>query len=1029
VLLTNFTQPLHGAQLSTKRPYPKGKLPPLKRQESIPTAPAVPQEDSKESKKPVRQQSHAKKDQKIANGKESKQAKKQTTAPNTRNLMMVFDDGNDTGAMIDKFTTGLLQQCAFIIINQQLWQRFKTAPTKTLFTKEWAPDPEEDALSKALGSQTCAETLFTPSEWDVYAADGQDANNEDRFYVFVPHAYVKTQLGNVQQDSDLGINISTLTLIKDPLNTAETKTASENNYQQGTVVTDALNHILCHTSTHPWNVYCIGHGSKGDRSTGKIIGLSIPTFENITLFFNTKVRTNFFFYDTCFAGGQHLAIPFTIEKAPIRLSYPIAAGSISDAPTSSQVALLGSWKSRPQLQIKIHMEALSKTVGKPIHFFTSLNFPAFFKGLEAFASEISGSMDLIYTLNAVGGFLTPDLQKIAFLQNMPHIRMPGTESFQLMHAEKELPIINLTHALINAKNIDARDHSQPWEIDVTGNNIVLLQTSDIAIPLIINTGTKLVPLMPTIPILHATEKTPKDLERQHLVTFTAPLIAHMGLFVTLSTLWYLPKQIQLSDTILLIDTLVCGNDLEDSQQEILSKKTTLQLKQVMIYINTPNPFSPTANNTALLTHGKKAFLIDMDKLATPLAPLSAKATRQYQALYEQYKKYCIDMSLKPLREANQKHLEQYTITKATKALEFMKKELQIRREKRVQEMKSRIISATQHDFLSADVAKNSAALARFKSFLSKNIELAIPVAIETAIAAMQSAHKNVQKNTILLFEALLGENHGVAQAIETGLKGIVSDDATTRKNAQTLFRIIFLKPQHLTYAITMAQADIRAADEDTRNTALTLFNVLFSQGHAFDEALSVVNHNIIATEPYIRRGALELLKTLFKENNDYMPAQAVIKELEKIDNPRSNRRILNELKNVLMWKAAKILTKPTNGSAITEKEEKEKEETPVSSTASTPRQMSSPLTSPAPSPKGNPIIAPPPSAISTPKSEQLVASPASAIASPADQQIVVTNPEIKSSDKGYWTCPTCGVDTKDPEMACVGCGKPKPADS
>ena len=1003
VLCIHLFQPLHGAKSTPSKPR---RLPPLTT--PIPTAPAIPQEEPKEAKQPVRQQSHVKKDPKTTTGKESKQAKKQATVPTTRNLIMIFDAGADAGAMIDKFATALQQQCAFIIITQQLWERFKTTPAKTIFTKAWAPDPEDDTLSKVLGNQTCADILFTPNQWNVYAADGQAANKQDRLYVFMPHQYVKTTLGNAKQDNDLGLNISTLALVKDPLSTAETKTASELNYEQGNVVADALNQILCQTSTHPWNVYCIGHGSKGDRNTGKIVGLSIPTFESITLFFNTKVRTNFFFYDTCFAGGKHLTTPFTIEKAPVRLSYPIAAGSISDAPTSSQMVLLGSWEERPGLPIKIPMETISKAVGKPIHLFAGINFPTFFNGLEAFASGISDSMDLIRTLNTVSGFLTPDLQKVAFLENMPHICMPGADSFQIIRLSNELPLINLTHALINAKNIDSLRNNQPWEIDVTGDNIVLLQTSDIAIPLIINTGTKLVPLMPTIPFLHATSKTPKELEHQHLVTFTAPLIAHMGLFVTLSSLWYLPKQIQLTNTMLLIDTLICGNDLEESQQKIVSKKIALQLKRVMIYINTPNPFSPNAHNTALFTCDKRAFFIDMDQLVAPLSPLSPEAAHQYQAMYEQYRSYCIDDRLKTLREKNEKNLGLYTITKATKALEFMKKELQVRREKRVQELKTHILEATQKEFLSNDITKSAAALTRCKNFITKDVTFAFPILIETASAGIFSPHKNVQKNSLSLFEALLMKNQGVPQAIDTALKGEISNDAATRKNANTLFMIIFFQEKNLAYTISMAQAGIRSSDEDTRNTALTLFNVFFAQGHGFDEALSAVNHNIIAAEPYVRQGALELLKALFKENKDYMPAQTIIKRLEETKDPRGNRQMLKDLKNVLMWKAAKVLTHQADTAAITEPEEEA-----FTSAASSPRQPSGPLTSPLTSPKGRQVIAP----------------PTSAVTSPTAQQIIVTTPTTQPQQDESWICPNCDTENKAAEAICIECKEPKPSDS
>ena len=344
--------------------------------------------------------------------KESKEEKKQAAAPITRNLIMIFDDGNDKDAMLKVLATGLVQQCAFILITQQLWELFKIAQIKTAFTDNEETDTQQLALHKILGDQSCTDIFFTPSEWDVYMTDDKDTNKQDRFYVFVPHRYISAELDNARDDKALGLNISTLSPVKDPLKTTPTPNAAENNYYKGTVVANALQKILCPITTHPWNIYCTGHGNRGDRNTGTIAGLSIPAFENLMQFFNKPLMrpTNFFVYTTCFGGGEHLTMPFVTKGAATTLSYPIATTSLTDAPTALKALI--STQDNPTLSFKSPTIAvLSAKTNCPVHFYSSINFDTFFKGLEAFANGTSKSNGLIITLNAVRWISFPRFTK------------------------------------------------------------------------------------------------------------------------------------------------------------------------------------------------------------------------------------------------------------------------------------------------------------------------------------------------------------------------------------------------------------------------------------------------------------------------------------------------------------------------------------------------------------------------------------------------------------------------------------------
>jgi len=54
-----------------------------------------------------------------------------------------------------------------------------------------------------------------------------------------------------------------------------------------------------------WDIYLNGHGGNNIIS-----GLSLENFQKTLQFFNDKVKTRFLFYETCYAGGKHLRIPF-----------------------------------------------------------------------------------------------------------------------------------------------------------------------------------------------------------------------------------------------------------------------------------------------------------------------------------------------------------------------------------------------------------------------------------------------------------------------------------------------------------------------------------------------------------------------------------------------------------------------------------------------------------------------------------------------------------------------------------------------
>lgn len=894
LLATNIINSLWSAINTPQRNTAnEGKAPQTTDATTLPKSPTIVEEKTERymTKERVATISAAKKLKKLKTQEkiegDTKETKRQTITPTTRNLILIFDDGTDTGAMLGRLATGLLQQSAFIIVNQALWDQFKTAKAKDIFTAAPKTAAYNHTLRKAIGNQSCASLFFAPNAWDVYAAEGKDAKLQDLFYLFVPQQYVQSKLGNSKDDKELGLNLSTLTYIKDPLHLSTSQHTSKNNFAKGTVVANALAKTLCQSATGSWNIYCAGHGATGGRDTGAITGLSIPSFESLINFFNKNVSTNFFFYDTCFAGGQHLSVPFTTTSAPNNLTYPIVAGSIADATTAAPTAFLASNEESLYHSIKIPMVTLTQTTDTPTHFFSGTDFNTFFIGLEAFAQGQTGSLNLIHTLNAVGNFLTPDKKQLRFVENIPQICLPGTKWFQVMRLSKDLPIIHLTRTTIMAQNYGALRNQQTWEIDGTGGRFILLQAQNIAVPLIIDTDTKLIPLIHTIPFLQP-KASPKDRKTPYSFAFTAPVITANGLFTILNALWFLPKQIRLTNTVMLIDTFVCTNDLTQQQQKTVSAERILRLEHVMLNINTDNVLHEPPQNRVVFCSNKKYFIVDMDKGANSLAQLDEKQVIQYQTMYKQQCERCTDTGIETLRQ-------KVAASESNKLIdEAIKKIMATQATKDIS-----IATNAKNDFLSTNAQKRSDALNIFQNLLATNTAATFPVITEAASLGMQSANREIQGQALALFQSLFSQGQGFGQALKIAQTNVSSTDATTRNYALSLFQVLVDKGYYYQEAANAACSCLKDNDATIQQGARWLLESLFDKGQGFKEAAATASLNITSENFSIRDSALDIFKALFTKQQGFSEAQRVIDQINKDNSLAHARNSASELQETL----------------------------------------------------------------------------------------------------------------------------------
>jgi hypothetical protein len=569
LLGTLLYQPLHSAKVATPTKVPTTVTETKDAKESqattIPPAPPLSLDTEVKESKPERKQAVEIKKaaqisttEKTADYKEGKEAKTEvTTAPITRNLIMLFDDGTDNSAMLSRFTAALLQKCAFILITPALWDLFCS---KKLTDKE--PVFSADDTIKALPyfrfaiNASYKNIFFEPSEWDVYQIDVK--GSLAFFYLLVPQNYKSQILGTSNSDDQkLGLN---LTALKEPIQLPSTSFLSLNpysaEYRLSNNVAKALEKALVPSKAAAlncrWNVYCSGHGGPTKKlyeiaqkikffqksktkpsaaeekeirdmynESGLIANLSVPSFQALTQFFNDYVSTNFFLYSTCYAGGQHLITPFVNAMGtPASLNYTIVADALMFAPSRGGGGG-GFYANKTSIYRLQYALPTIKNYLPNAWFEIDIDFKSFFADLEAFTSGKKSyehekasntgqpvSSSLIQTCNYVGNFLNKD-GSIRSLETIPQIRFPFTEWFQVIRLGKDIAITQITRAKVLSKNLELQlaNSGKAPGFDLTATDpkqdkhIVFLQTNDINTPVFIDLKTLFVPLINTIPFL------------------------------------------------------------------------------------------------------------------------------------------------------------------------------------------------------------------------------------------------------------------------------------------------------------------------------------------------------------------------------------------------------------------------------------------------------------------------------------------------------------------------------------------------
>lgn len=243
-----------------------------------------------------------------------------------------------------------------------------------------------------LNKQSSLVLPILPAHWTVFElAD---------FYFLVPTIWLEKK--KYLQDVDIGINIHKLSRVS--WNKILPYAPSKDNVIPFEDVLSRLfvtKQQLKQTGATPtkWMIFLSGHGSKETT----IADMSIEEFKNFTHFLKNDINTKIFIYLSCFAGGINKIKGYEREKI-----------------------------------VSTQKEALAQeTFPFPIILLSSMEAPAVITGavykFDDLFDGLAKSKEILpdyYRLMAYADFFK-DMEVGTWVQNLPQIRLPGTEWFSV----------------------------------------------------------------------------------------------------------------------------------------------------------------------------------------------------------------------------------------------------------------------------------------------------------------------------------------------------------------------------------------------------------------------------------------------------------------------------------------------------------------------------------------------------------------------------------------------------------------------
>lgn len=428
------------------------------------------------------------------------------------------------GPVTSMLVTALWQQAAPIIVTSSIWKNFierkeifgdfVSKNTTELFQKyrskytqfsqmssiekfvQFCKDIFAEQLSQEdfrliLGFLLCYTTPVDSKEWHIQKIT-------DYIYLLIPQKYlnqIKTY-GDTPinpgtfglSDENLLLGLKTGTLLANPFVLTTHQTTPQLNFSEEFLKT--LPKIFVTTTDlkvpdkekteenisrflHDWLIFLNGHGSpemKGGISYIAALSYFDPTptkkpdFPKFLAFLNNKIKTDFLFYETCYAGGPHLVKPY--EKAwfypPLEKGRGERRALTADvfnytiaAETLAHVVTIGYWPSI----------SMPYSHGQRPRF--AQNFSEFFRLLGEYVYPKVGKKpsQLSQVLQTVHRFIDDSGNLIEVMQ-IPAVRFPGTEWFSVLDTPNKIE--ELTRVLIETHEAEGKD------IVIKNKQVVLL---------------------------------------------------------------------------------------------------------------------------------------------------------------------------------------------------------------------------------------------------------------------------------------------------------------------------------------------------------------------------------------------------------------------------------------------------------------------------------------------------------------------------------------------------------------------------
>jgi hypothetical protein len=325
-----------------------------------------------------------------------------------------------------------------------------------------------------------------------------------------------------------------------------------------------------------WYLYFEGHGAPSQQDVrGVIAGLSVDLFQRFLFFCNNRITTDFLYYSTCYAGGQHLLYPYEKEwfypsaqkggkirraLTPEQLNYIIVASTLTYAP---------SWAWMPSISIPYKL-GISQ-----IKF--SLFFDRFFDYIKQYFYP--AGQPIKDTLISILNLINPTSFKESHIQ-VPVIRYPGTEWFSIIDLKKY--VLRLTRVLVDTREAEGKpilvDKQELLVINPSqfiGRRKALIERVHSAV---------LVPILFTQPKMPAIISGAAIKASHYFENLQAKEIG----FVEFLKSFYKVKEEH--GRTFYIKRLVCSNDLQIDQSRLINASAgEMLLNDVVVVVNDRNP--------------------------------------------------------------------------------------------------------------------------------------------------------------------------------------------------------------------------------------------------------------------------------------------------------------------------------------------------------------------------------------------------------------------------------------------------------